>query len=177
MDIKGALTTTGYGCLKPLFFFKREKDYSWIFFSNCLIKTMNRRKDDTGHMCSTSDEYDSILAGLDERIMHLINVRNAIIIKKARSVEIKCMNKRAAMLNDILTKASCILDASEALLYCNAFVLPWRHYLPHKYFNKTMAQLPESFPSQWNDNDASVFFLGAFGALEQDRLVLASLVP
>jgi hypothetical protein len=128
-------------------------------------------------MCSTSDEYDSILAGLDERIMHLINVRNTIIIKKARSVEIKCMNKRAAMLNDILTKASSIPDAFEALLYCNSFVLPWREYLPYKYFNKTMAQLPESLPSQWNNDDACIFFLGVFGALEQDRSVLASLVP
>jgi hypothetical protein len=127
--------------------------------------------------CTPPDEYDSILAELDARIMHLMGLRNAIMVKQARSVEIKCMNERAAMLNEMLTKASNIPNASEALAYCNSYILPWRHHLPQKYFGKTMARLPESFPSQWSDDDMCIFFLGIFGALEQDRSVLASLAP
>jgi hypothetical protein len=127
-------------------------------------------------MSSTiSTIYDSILAEIDEEIVRLMEARNRIIAKQARAVEITAMRERGEMICNLLTKASSLRNSYDVLLYINAYIMPWRHYLIQKYFPKTIAALPESLPSKWNDMEVSIFFLEMSGALEQDRAVLASL--
>jgi hypothetical protein len=127
-------------------------------------------------MSSTiSTIYDSILAEIDEEIVRLMEARNRIIAKQARAVEINAMRERGEMICNLLTRASSLRNSYDVLLYINAYIMPWRHYLIQKYFPKTLAALPESLPSKWNDMEVSIFFLEVSGALEQDRAVLASL--
>jgi hypothetical protein len=116
--------------------------------------------------------YEEKLSLIDNEIQRLILMRNDLILHKARADELQAMRERGIMLSDMLRKAATFADAVQATSYIIEFILPWRTYLPQRYFPNTLQFIPEELPENWNIMEACIMILGIEDALDRDRAAL-----
>lgn len=112
---------------------------------------------------------DARLRAINAEIARLIRKRDQLLGAQVMHVE---MHKRGKMVADILFKASTIQEPQMTLIYCKAFILPWRHYVEATCFPNLLQVLPSDLPPSWTRAGASAFLLSVSRALEQDRMIL-----
>jgi hypothetical protein len=119
------------------------------------------------------------LTVIDAEIDRLTVMRNQVIVKAALAEELEAMRGKGKMMSDIVLKAAMIMqqqqqgDLGVALMYVNAFLLPWRHYISSAHFPNTVETLPDEIPFRgWTRADLSTFLIDVSRAVERDRAVL-----
>ena len=114
------------------------------------------------------------LSNIDAEIERLTAMRKQVIVNAAMAEEeLESMRGRGKMMSDIVLKAAMmIMDLEMALVYVNAFLLPWRHYISSEHFPNTLETLPDEIPFAWTRADLSMFLAKVSKAVEHDRAVL-----
>ena len=111
---------------------------------------------------------------VDAKLYKLIHMRNTLLHELELAKEANAMQERGKMFSDILRKAYTFTDLAMSLLYINQYVLPWKQYLPKKYFPSTFEAIPECLPKEWNLTETSILLFELSEALRRDRAFMYS---
>ena len=119
--------------------------------------------------------FEQQLAEIDTEMDKLMARRNQVIMKAALAEELESMRRKGKMISDIMVKAAMYNreSAAMAVLYINAYILPWKKYISSAHFPNTLELLPnENLRSDCNPTELSTFLIKVSRALERDRAVL-----